>query len=214
MRYFTITALLLFIVTMLSAQRRASFTHPDFEEITAAHKKVAILPIDRRIAMRPNELKYITPEELKEMERESGIQVQSTLESYFLNKKRRKGYQVKIQNVQETNRTLRVNNIEIDSLVNWSTSELCNLLGVDAIISGTMNTRKPVSQEVSLAIGLAFNRYLSTSENNLKLSLVDKSSEVLWKFQGDTARAFILGSNTTTAIFRRSARKLPYGQAR
>lgn len=190
------------------AQTKAIYTNPDFESIAGHEKKLAIIPFEASIHLRPREMKNISADQLKEMELKEGKEVQSALESYFLKKR----LNVTMQSTEETNAILIRNHIYPDSLDAYTTEELCKLLNVDGIISGTLSSDKPMSEGASIALGALVGFYGATNSGKCTINVNDgKTGSLMWKYEKTLSRS--LGSNINTlvnAIMRKASRKFPY----
>ncbi|GGK89307.1 hypothetical protein ACD591_18475 [Rufibacter glacialis] len=210
--------LLVFLILGLSgavsAQTKEIYTNPAFETLAKQHKVVAILPFDARIGLRPNQMKSMTPERIKEMEKNEGLAVQSALQTYFLKVSSKDDYTVSFQDAATTNALLLKNNINEENIKTFTPVELAKVLGVDGIISGTFSTDKPMSDGASLALGLAVGFYGATNSGKTAISIHDGASgELLWKYEKSLSRS--LGSDTNTivtTIMRKASKKFPYSK--
>lgn len=192
------------------SQSKAIYTSPNFDDIAGHERILAIIPFEASIHLRPREMKNITPDQLNGMELKEGKEVQSALESYFLKKK----LSVSIQSTEETNAILVKNHLYPDSLNSYTTSDLCKILKVDGIISGSLSSDKPMSEGASIALGLVVGFYGATNSGNCIINVNDgKSGALVWKYEKTLSRS--LGSNINTlinTIMRKASRKFPYEQ--
>ena len=214
------TTLLLFLTALLLsvgsyAQTREIYTNPNFKGLAQNHKTLAILPFHSKIGLRPNQMKNITPEKLREMEISQGMDVQSALHTYFLKEEGKDGFTVSFQDASKTNALLLKNNITEENIRSLTPEELAKLLGVDGVITGTFETDKPMSEGASLAMGLLVGYYGSTNSGKAVINIYDGTSgELLWKYDKALARSY--GSDTNTvilAIMRKASRKFPYSKS-
>ncbi|MDX5423361.1 MAG: hypothetical protein LPK07_06670 [Hymenobacteraceae bacterium] len=206
----TLAALL--VATFSFAQNREIYTNPNFSSLAANHKTVAILPFAASVKLRPNQMKNLTPEQLRDMEIKQGLAVQSALQTYFLKEKGKDGFTVSFQDAQKTNALLAKQGITEENIRTFTPEELAKLLEVDSIITGTFETDKPMSDGASLALGLAVGFYGSTNSGKTTINIYDGASgELLWKYEKALSRS--LGSDTNTmvtTIMRKASRKFPY----
>ncbi|MTI33251.1 hypothetical protein [Xanthovirga aplysinae] len=204
--------ILLGLSFQLFAQTRSIYTHPDFISLAQDHKVLAIIPFKATVKLRPNQMKKYTPEQYEEMQKIEGKAIQSAVHSYFLKKKSKNPFTVSFQDIQKTNALLGKNEITQDNIENYTPEELAEILGVDGVISGTMNTDKPMSEGASMALGMVFGFYGSTNSGKITIHINDgESGELLWKYEKNLSRS--LGSDTNTvinAMMRKASRKLPY----
>lgn len=68
--------------------------------------------------------------------------------SWFLKRKGRGTLAINIQDISLTNSILSKQSISFDQLSTYSPIELAEILDVDAIIMGDLNTNKPMSEGV------------------------------------------------------------------
>lgn len=209
-----IAAFAVLFITPVSGQSKAIYTHPDFNQLAADHQVLGILPFDCEIQLRPKELEKIGEEQLIEMEKEEGLAVQAALQSYFLRKKSTKGYRVDFQDVDKTNTLLKQANIDIHNLDEYTHQELADILEVDGVISGTLYTKKPMSEGASAALGVLVGVWGPTNSGRITIKIIDrKTEENLWQYDKQLSRS--LGSDTNTiiaAMMRKASRKFPYIQ--
>ncbi|MFB9863042.1 hypothetical protein EFA69_03260 [Rufibacter immobilis] len=197
-----------------SAQTKEIYTNPAFATLAKQHKVIAIIPFDAKIGLRPNQMKNMTPERMKEMEKNEGLAVQSALQTYFLKVSSKDDFTISFQDAATTNALLLKNNITTENIKSFTPAELSKVLGVDGIISGTFSTDKPMSDGASLALGLAVGFYGATNSGKTAINIHDGTSgELLWKYEKSLSRG--LGSDTNTiitTIMRKASKKFPYAK--
>lgn len=211
---------ILFVIMMLFglsqsfAQNREIYTNPDFTTVAKDHKELAILPFKAIIKLRPKQMEKFTPEEFQKLQEDEGKGVQSALQSYFLKRKGQKGFTVSFQDINKTNALLAKNNISAENIDQYTAEELAKLLQVDGIVSGTLNTEKPMSEGASLALGLLVGYYGTTNSGKCTININDGATgALLWKYEKTLSRS--LGSDTNTmidAMMRKASRKFPYAE--
>ncbi|MBA9075912.1 hypothetical protein [Rufibacter quisquiliarum] len=216
MRRTLFVLVLLALLTSLGsyAQTKEIYTNPAFATIAKEHKKLAILPFEASIGMRPNQMKTMTPERIKEIEKNEGLAVQSALQTYFLKESGKDDYTVSFQDANTTNALLLKNNITAENIKSFTPGELAKVLGVDGLIMGTFKTDKPMSDGASLALGLAVGFYGATNSGKTAINIYDGGSgELLWKYEKTLSRG--LGSDTSTiinTIMRKASKRFPYSK--
>ncbi|MFC6996525.1 hypothetical protein [Rufibacter roseus] len=202
----------LFISVSGFAQTREIYTNPSFNTLAKEHKTLAILPFDASIGLRPNQMKNMSPERLKEMEKNEGLAVQSALQTYFLKVSSKDDYFVNFQDANTTNAILLKNNVTAETIKSFTPAELAKLLGVDGVIMGTFSTDKPMSDGAALALGLAVGFYGATNSGKTGINIYDGATgELLWKYEKTLSRG--LGSDTNSiinTIMRKASKKFPY----
>lgn len=184
----------------------------DFKEITSTHKTVAIIPAQVTIQLRPNEMKRTTPEMLAKNEAATGFAMQEKLYGWFLRRSNRFDYTVKFQDVNQTNALLEEANISYEALARKSRSELAKILGVDAVISTSLRTNKPMNEGVALAVGLVFGAWGSTNQALTTINIHEaQRAELVWKYEYQASGS--IGSspeNLVNGLMRNASKKFPY----
>lgn len=195
-----------------SAQTKEIYTHPGFDTIAADHKMLAILPFNVLINLRPKENEKLKPGELENMQKKEGSAVQSAIQTYFLKRKEKKDFKVNFQDISKTNALLSKKGWTQDSLQTLTMDEISAYLGVDGIISGTLNTDKPMSEGASIALGIAFGVFGPTNSGKCTINVHDGGGgELLWKYEKTLSRS--LGSDINTVIntmMQKASKKFPY----
>ncbi|HEX7845119.1 MAG TPA: hypothetical protein VF476_04905 [Chitinophagaceae bacterium] len=206
------TAALCFAITCLQAQTKEIYTNPNFDSLAKNHAMLAILPFDAVINLRPKEKEKMKPGELEQIQKKEGEAVQSAIQTYFLKQKAKDDFKVNFQDVSKTNALLAKSGWTVDSLRTKTKEEVCQLLGVDGVISGTLYTDKPMSEGASIALGIAFGFFGSTNSGKCTINVHDGAGgELLWKYEKTLSRS--LGSDINSvinAMMRKASRKFPY----
>ncbi len=201
-----------FITGIAGAQTKEIYTNPRFDSIAAHHDLLAIVPFDVSLNLRPKEKERLKPGELEGLQKKEGDAVQSAIQTYFLKKKEKEDFRVNFQDISKTNALLAKNGWNADTLRTKTKEELCSLLGVDGVISGTLFTDKPMSQEASVAIGVVFGVWTPTNSGKCTINVHDgKGGELLWKYEKTLSRS--LGSDVNTVIntmMRKASKRFPY----
>ncbi|MFD1095071.1 hypothetical protein [Salegentibacter chungangensis] len=202
---------LMVLLTGFSSNAQTNlFEHPDFESIAKDHKKIAIIPFQAKVKLRPKQMKEITVEDLKELEKGEGLAIQSSMYSWFLKRKKRGDLFIDVQDPKRTNALLYQNNIEDTAL--HTSEELAEILGVDAVISGNFETDKPMSEGASIALGLLVGFWGTTNSATINMSVNNAGTgELLWNYNKRVAGG--LGSSTDQLInklMRKASRRLAY----
>jgi hypothetical protein len=203
---------------------RAVYQSPDFEQATARHKTVAILPV--HLVQTGHVPKNVSEDDVKAANEKWGYAFQESLQSFILKqtRKNKKGQPVRFQATQKTNALLKEKGLVIEDLYNKQPEEIAQILGVDAVIMTTMHHNKNFSDGV--AYGLAAARTvvnvlsktatvgpgMNASDVSINCSLYDADdSKLLWKTYRDGGTD--LPANVDGLIEHYSnwiAKKLPY----
>ncbi|WP_082893511.1 hypothetical protein [Rufibacter ruber] len=215
-----LAALLLWLAGCHYAAKNV-YTSKSFKTVARHHKTIAILPFDVRVGLRPNEMRNLTPERHYDLELKHGRAVQSALQVYFLHTVNAKKEVIAVQDVRTTNALLEEKDIQPEELTQFTPTELAQLLGVDAVLMGSLTTEKPLSTGAALAIA-AYTFFFTpditdggpTNAGNTTMKIYDGATgDLLWSYDKMLARG--LGSDTQTivrAITRKASKKIPYGK--
>lgn len=188
------------------------YENPDFDRLTASHEIIAIVPFKTSVSLRPKQMKDITPEQLQKMEESEGLSIQSAMYSWFLKRDKQQKLKIKVQDPNTTNALLRRNNITPEYLADYTPDELAEILGVDAVIMGTFETNKPMSEGASVALGMLVGFYGSTNKAIINLSIYNaEQGELLVNYNKAVSGSF--GSSTEDLInilMRKASRRISY----
>lgn len=208
--------LLFFVVclttTVSHAQTKEIYTNPKFVSIATDHQLIAILPFEVTLTLRPNEMAKMKQGDLEQIQQREGAAVQSAIETYFLKRKEKEIFKVNFQDVSKTNALLAKSGWTTESLRTKTKDEICAVLGVDALISGTLFTNKPMSEGASIALGIVFGVWGPTNSGKCTINVHEgKEGELMWKYEKTLSRS--LGSDINSvinAMMRKASRKFPY----
>ncbi|HLT07949.1 MAG TPA: hypothetical protein VK014_10510 [Cyclobacteriaceae bacterium] len=119
---------------------------------------------------------------------------------------------IKVQDPNTTNALLRRNNITQRYMADYTPDELAEILGVDAVIMGTFETNKSMSEGASLALGMLVGFYGSTNKAIINLSIYNAEQvELLVNYNKAVSGSF--GSSTEDLInilMRKASRRISY----
>jgi hypothetical protein len=220
--------IIFFSAPILCGQTKEIYTHPQFDSIAKGHTLLAILPFKVMLRLRRKEAKKLEPEDFEKLEKIEGEAVQAALQSYFLKQKEKDSFKVSFQDIHKTNELLAQAGWTDDSLRLKTTKQICRKLQVDGLISGTIMTKKLLSDEgaaalTALGIGVSAAGALfggtpdwpGSGPNNTGYCTINvheaKAGKLLWRYEIELSRG--LGSNTNSiinAMMRKAAKKFPY----
>ncbi len=187
------------------------YISPNFGEYQMAHKQLAILPFSVSFDAKKLPKDY-TPEMAEEAKREEGYNIQRELYTRFLDRQQKGEYTVEFQDVDKTNATLAKNKIAFKDLDAEIKQELCRLLEVDAIISGSIYREKPMSTGLATGLGVLFGVWGSTNKVNVTVNIHENSnSDLVWKYDHEASGS--VGSSSeklAESLMKNISKKFPY----
>ncbi len=181
------------------------FYSPDALPLAQNHKIIAIVPPTVSIAARRN----VDPEAIKEQQKTESVNFQKEMYSWMLKRKMQGKIVQDIQELETTNAKLMKAGYPRNPL---STAELCNVLGVDGVITSNFALAKPMSEGAAVALGVLVGFWGSTNEVNISLSISDcYNKKLIWNFD----HTFSGGLGTSPAacvdgLMRMASQKMPY----
>lgn len=184
----------------------------DFRAYAPKHKTVAILPASVTMEMRPNQAKNTSAEQRLSMEEKSGVDFQEQIFAWLLRRSQQRGYTVQFQNVTETNARLRESGIPAAELRTHTAQELAQMLGVDAVLTTSVRTTKPMSDGAAVAVGLLVGAWGATNQANISVNIHEaEAGKLLWKYDYVAAGSVFSSSVTVVdALMRNASKKFPY----
>lgn len=207
-----LTAILLGFISTFAIAQTHLYEHPQIEQYISKHNKVAILPFDASITLRPKDMKSMTNEQISKMEEDEGFSIQSAMHSWFLKREKTEKLRVGFLDPLTTNAKLRKMGVTFDNIQDYTPDELADMLEVDAIIMGSFETNKPMSEGASVALGLLVGFYGSTNKAVLNMSIYD-SEEGVQIANYNKAISGSMGSSTEDLInilMRKASRRISY----
>ncbi|MDB5200398.1 MAG: hypothetical protein JWO92_2361 [Chitinophagaceae bacterium] len=202
------------VMILINACGPKIYKSAGFDDITAKHKTVAILPADVTISLRPNQSKKMSAEELEKNREETGYAIQDKMYSWFLRRSDKFKYTVKFQDVSKTNSILKESGLTYRDIRLKSKESIAKLLGVDAVISNITRMDKPMSEGVAVAVGILIGAWGSTNNVTTTINIHEaKQGDLIWKY--DYVAQGSVGSspeNLVNALMRNASRKFPYNE--
>lgn len=205
------TTIFMLIGVMVFAQTRL-YVNPKFPEIAKHQKIIAIIPFRTSIQLRPKQMRNITPEQLKNMEKTEGEGVQTALYSWFLKRGEKGKLTVQVQDPNVTNVKLNRAGIQVGNYDEHTPAEIAKILGVDAVIMGTLKTTKPMSAGVSAALGVLVGVWGVTNRATMDLFIYNAADGAVLLNYNKGIRGS-LGSSTQDMInilMRKASRRIAY----
>lgn len=200
--------ILFLIVTFGAHAQKNIYESGKFDELSKNHEVLAILPFLANLDLDEE----ISSEQLKSLEEKEGYAVQDALEIYFSKRKKKKKFSVEFQNTQNTNAILAKNNITYDNIDIYTVKELCKILKVDGIVSGTLDLNILLSKGVPTEFSLIDYIKGNSNYGRIGVKISDGTTgKLLWKYEKKINKKS--GRNTTALIefmMKRATRKFPY----
>ena len=174
---------------------------------TLAHnqKYIAIIPPTVSIATKKN----MNADAMKEQQKMESINFQNEIYSWMLQRKMQGKISQEIQEVVTTNAILKKAGYPENPL---TTAELCEVLGVDGILTSNFGLSKPMSDGAAIAEAILSDSRSSTNEVHASLSISDyKSNKLIWNYDYKTSGS--LGSSSSKLVddlMKDASLKMPY----
>jgi len=166
---------------LAGAQR---YTNPRFAELTAMHRTLGILPF--HVTIDPNRLpKNMTAEMVQNEQKAEGLDFQKQLYARFLTRSEDHSYSVTFQDVHLTNALLAKAGINYDNMAEHTMTEIAQVLGVDAIVSGSIERSQPMSTGAAIATGVLLGGLYMGKTHRVDISMSvhnGADSALLWSY--------------------------------
>ena len=144
-------------IIILSACSRRYYTSTFFEQQTAGHRLIAVLPSE--IVFTGKQPKELTLEDIAKVEEQESEAFQRSLYSNILQYANSRKYYMSV-GVQDINKTMSVlseNNITVRDSWKMDDKKLTELLGVDAIVRMQIRQKRYMSDYASYGVTIARN---------------------------------------------------------
>lgn len=181
----------------------------NMKELIAQHKVVAVIPFKYKLALKKMP-KGMTEEDVKSQEEKSSLSAQNSFYTYALEKKEKGQTSVDIQDLDRTKVLLSRKNIDAKNIGNYLPEELCQLLEVDALITGDIIASQPMSEGAAVVTTVLVG-FSKTNEAKASIKVYDKSGTLIWTYGKEVEGG--LGSDDNDMIRRlmkKTANRFPY----
>ena len=181
------------------------FYSPDAYNLARSHKTIAIIPPTVSIAAN----KKVEAEAIKEQQKTESINFQKEMYSWMLKRKMQGKITQEIQDVETTNAKLKNAGYPEKE---FTSEELCEILGVDGTLGSNYSLSKPMSQGAAIAVGVLFGTWGTTNEVVVTLDIKDcANKKLLWnydhKFSGSVGSS---PARLVDELLRQASKKMPY----
>lgn len=199
-------SLILFIsLTILLQSCAKIFYTPDARSLAQNQKIIAIAPPKVSIAAKKN----IDGAALIEQQKTESINFQREMYSWMLKRKMQGKVTVEIQDVETTIAILAKAGFNDGKIL--TPTDMCQILGVDGIMTSNYSLSKPMSEGAAIAIGLLVGVWGATNEATVSLSIHDLGTKkMIWNFDHKLSSSLGTPAGLVDALMRQASRKMPY----
>jgi len=195
----------LIAVTFLLQSCAKIFYSPDATPLARAQKIIAIAPPKVAIAARKN----IDGNALIEQQKTESVNFQREMYSWMLKRKMQGTITVEVQDVETTNAKLANAGFNNGQLL--TPIDMCNILGVDGIMTSNYSLSKPMSEGAAIAVALLVGVWGATNEATVSLSIHDQSAKkMIWNFDHKLSSSLGSPARLVDALMRQASREMPY----
>lgn len=188
------------------------YTNVRFDEYSKDHQVLAIIPFNTRLDLDAR----VADAELQKLQEQEGHAVQDALQTYFGRGTKRKKFTVEFQNTENTNAILAKNKVNFSNIDTYTTRELADMLGVDGIISGSLDLNILLSEGVPDSFNFMDFLLGDADYGRIGIKISDGASgKLLWKYEHRINKKS--GRNTEDLIdkmMKKATRKFPYDMER
>ena len=181
------------------------YKSPDVSIQAKQHQRIAIIP--SKVSIRKRKPKPKELEVIKRREKAASINYQIKMQDWLLKRKTKNQILVEVQDLETTNVKLREAGYFEGK--QFSSSEICKLLGVDAIITSNYILSQPVSEDVARMLD---DCETITNEVLTNLSIFDgKKEKIIWSYKRRLLGT--LGSSRdrmVSSIVKNASKRMPY----
>lgn len=181
------------------------FSTPDARSLAQSQKIIAIAPPRVSIAAKKN----IDGAALIEQQKTESVNFQREMYSWMLKRKMQGNITVEIQDVETTIALLKKEMVNEDK--NLTPEEMCQILGVDGILTSNYSLSKPMSEGAAIAVGLIGGTTGKTNEAVVSLSLHDSGTKkMIWNYDQKISSSLGTPARLVEDLMRQASRKMPY----
>ena len=116
---------------------------------------------------------------------------------------------VEIQDVETTIALLTKAGVNEGKIL--TPDEMCQLLGVDGILTSNYSLSKPMSEGAAIAVGLLVGTTGATNEATVSLSIHDSGTKkMIWNYDQKLSSSLGTPARLVDDLMRQASRKMPY----
>ncbi len=200
---------LLLVTTFMLQSCAKIFYTPDARSLAQNQRIVAIAPPKVSIAARKN----IDGAALIEQQKTESVNFQREMYGWMLKRKMQGTISVEIQDVETTIALLKKAGINEDKIL--TPNDMCQILGVDGILTSNYSLSKPMSEGAAIAVGLIAGVWGPTNQATVSLSIHDSGTrKMIWNFDHKLSSSLGTSARLVDALMRQASRKMPYFTSR
>jgi len=202
----TKTFLILILVIGINSGCAKIYYSADSTTLAQNHQTIAIAPPTVSIAA----TKKMDGQALIEQQKTESINFQKEMYSWMLKRKMQGKINVEIQDVETTIAKLKKAGYYVGTPL--SPIEICEILGVDGVITSNYSLSKPMSEGAALALGILVGVWGATNSATIAISIHDlKTKKMIWNFNHKlSGSTFTTPAKIVDALMRQASRKMPY----
>jgi len=169
------------------------------------HRSVAVMPSYISIAPKGVYRKAVA-EALEQQETIEALNFQKAIYAWMFKSKSNGKVNVDIQDIEETNAKLKNAGYPETLLTD---ARLCEILGVDGIISSNFELTKPLSTSDVIAIAVATGIWLPADEVRGTIAIIDCANrKIIWSYQRKIEGEDL--KTITNSFMKGAGKKMPY----
>jgi hypothetical protein len=196
--------LLVVVVFILQSCAKIFYT-PDAQSLAQNQKIIAIAPPKVSIAARKN----IDGAALIEQQKTESVNFQREMYSWMLKRKMQGTISVEIQDVETTIALLTKAGINGGKIL--TPGDMCQILGVDGILTSNYSLTKPMSEGAAIAVAVLVGIWGPTNEATVSLSIHDSGTKkMIWNYDHKLSSSLGTPAKLVDALMRQASRKMPY----
>jgi hypothetical protein len=202
----TKTILILILIVGITSGCAKIYYSADSTALAQNHQAIAIAPPTVSIAA----TRKMDGQALIEQQKTESINFQKETYSWMLKRKMQRKINVEIQDIETTIAKLKKAGYYDGTPL--SPIEICEILGVDGLITSNYSLSKPMSEGAAVALGILVGVWGPTNEATVAISIHDlKTKKMIWNFNHKlSGSAFSSPAQIVDALMRKASRKMPY----
>lgn len=196
--------LILTLVALISSCAKV-YHSPDAKTLARNHNQVAILL--PKVTIPAN--KKANVELIREQQRTEAVNFQQELYAWMLKRKLKGKFRPEIQEIETTNALLAKAGYPETPMTN---QEICQLLGVDGLMTSTFALSKPISEGAAVALMVVGGMWGPTNQVQMTLGISDcMNRKLIWNYEHKMAGGMgTTSSNIVDGLMRKASKKMPY----